>query len=392
MKWTKRGHELDELGAKYLQIKNLYIWGAGENGKKCFEFLQWLKIADDFNIEFIDKDMEKVKTEFCGKSVEHISALMDDSLDLQHSVIVRSFSGIEEEFEQKLKARTHYFYWIVKHNSKQNFVQNFVCVYYMYKYGKLLSHWMNVVTTLKCNLNCKGCLNFNNYIKNPQDMTLEDFKKHIDIVFSKFDMHYSIHFSGGEPFLNRELPQLLRYLSDHYKGRYYDVFVITNGTVLPGEALLAELKNGGVHVLIDDYRSTVPLAVSNLPKLEQKLCEYEIKYEIGKADFWYDTLTQTSTFDSAEELIAHRDRCNLFLQGFGNGRLYSCGYTQFGVTAGLISEDSNDYLDIENASKMELLEFRQGYTLNGYVDFCKVCSGIGEDSIKIPAAVQIIKQ
>lgn len=392
MKWVNQGHELDELGKRYLQIKNLYIWGAGKNGRSCLDFLQWLNIAEDFNIEFIDKDMNKVNAGFCGKNVKPVSILDHESFNFEQSIVVKSFNEIENDFEKNFKTNIQYFYWNVEHNSQQNFIQNFVCIYYMYKYGKLLSHWMNIVTTTKCNLNCNGCLNFNNYISNPQNLSLENFKKHIDIVFSKFDMHYSIHFSGGEPFLNPELPQMIRYLSDHYKERYYNIFVITNGTILPGDTLLTELKNGSIQVLIDDYRTAVPLAVSNLPKLEQRLQDYHIKYELGKANFWYDVLNQPTTYSTEEELIAHRDRCNLFLQGFGDGRIYSCGYTQFAITAGLVTENPNDYLNIQDTDKMELLEFRQGYTSSGYVDLCTRCSGIGDDAVKMLPAVQLPKQ
>jgi hypothetical protein len=48
------------------------------------------------------------------------------------------------------------------------------------------------------------------------------------------------------------------------------------------------------------------------------------------------------------------------------------------MKAGLNVESENDYFDLRNITsenKKELVEFRMGYTENGYVDFCRRCAG-----------------
>ncbi len=52
-------------------------------------------------------------------------------------------------------------------------------------------------------------------------------------------------------------------------------------------------------------------------------------------------------------------------------------------------DPENDYIDIASTPKMEILEFRQGYTKKGYVDLCGRCRGIGCNAKKIDVAVQI---
>lgn len=393
MKWTNPGHQLDEKGRKFSHVKNLYIWDAGNAGKKCLEFIRWLKIDADFNIRFVDSDKEKQHAEFCG-----IPVISPDELsDPETSVVVIAISGDSYKEVTLVLERggfSCYFFWNHAHNSKRNFVQHFLCVYLMYKHGKLLSHWTDMLVTLRCNLNCKGCLNFNEHIENPIDYSLEEYKAHIDTVFSKFDYLYSAHYAGGEPFINKQFPMFLRYMNENYRARYFDMFVITNGTIVPGDELISALKESGCWVFIDDYRDTVPLSVKTLPLLEQTLTENGIRFVTGKAKFWYDVGLQETDYSdlSEEEMIHHRDSCHTFLQGFKDGKIFSCCYTEYASTAGLIDYNQNDYIDIAAASKMELLEFRQGYTKTGYVELCRRCKGIGKDAVTIPAAVQIPKR
>lgn len=384
MKWTNRGHELDAVAEQFLAVKTIYIWGTGVNGTMCIDFLEWLKIDTDFNIFFVNSKPEKQGGMYRGHPVvppEELFAHYDETCIIASSN--KEISGILKEhglpyfgLEQVLCGRNV-------------FIQYFLCIYMLYKYDILLSHWLDYNATIRCTLNCQGCLNFNNDIKDPRDETLDAFRKHIDTVFQKVDLCYSMHFSGGEAFLAKELPGMLKYFTDNYGAKTFDRFVVTSGTVIPSDELLTALKEGDYWVVIDDYRDTVPASRKLIPQIEEKLASRGIRYQVNCADSWYDQEHGTKKYASYsdEALIAHRDSCNTFLQNCADGRFYSCCYEAYAYKAGV--EPDADHIDILSSSKKEILEYRLGYTEKGYVDMCRHCRGVGPDTKYIKPAVQI---
>lgn len=395
MKWTNPGHQLDDLGARYLKVKNLYLYGTDESAKQAYEFLCWLGVAEEFEISFVvDRAAlgRKRQGTFCGKRVIPFQTILCKEVQKSPGTAAVALLWSGQSAERELLEQAHVnniFYLSHSHNRRDNFIQNFICIWLMYKHGKLLSHWTNYLVTMRCNLNCKHCLNFNEFLESPQDITFENAKEHFDTVFSKFDYLYSLHLCGGEPMLAKELPRIIRYLVENYKDRIFNFFIITNGTVIPSVETLAAVKslNGGF--LIDDYSGSV--LRTKVDEIKNTLESHEIWYKVNKAESWFDLdIDNTDNSDMAEQALEYlKDNCNTFLHEFGEKRIYACCYQQYAHRAGIGEIGVDDYIEIADTSKMEILEFRQGYTRKGYVDFCKRCRGIGTNAKLIPAAVQI---
>jgi glycosyltransferase involved in cell wall biosynthesis/organic radical activating enzyme len=398
MKWTNPGHQLDELGERYLKVKNVYIYGIDERAKKAYDFLQWLGVVDEFNISFV-LDITVLNKEsnhiFCGKRIIAFQTDLCPELRGAPEESVVALPWIAQSNEREILEKiglVNIFYLTPSHNRCDNFVQNFVCVWLMYRHGKLLSHWTNFVTTLKCNLNCKYCLNFNELLVNPKDVSFEEFKEHVDVIFSKFDYLYSLHFTGGEPILVKELPKFIRYIQENYKDRIFEFFIITNGTVMPNKELISAVKSLNGSFLVDDYSLSVPN--TKVEEIKNILTEHDVCYAINNVQCWYDLdVENTNNSDlSEEELENYKDNCNSALHEFADKRIYACCYQQYASRAGIgISTSSNDYIELASTSKMEILEFRQGYTHKGHIDFCKRCRGIGANVKVVAAAMQISK-
>ena len=398
MKWINKGHEFDEIGKQYAQIKNLYIWGAGVNGEACYNFLKWLGADNDFNIVFVDSDSEKQAGDFCGVKVISPQVLFErlkEKTVNNTSVMVVTVAAANDEIMEICAEHgiVHLFNWIMySHSQKNNFIQHFLCIWLLYKRGKLLSHWMNFVVSTRCNLNCKGCAIFYEYHVSPQHVIFDEFKHHIDLVFSKYDMMYSFHLSGGEPLLNKEFGKFVAYVNDTYGDRIYDLFVVTNGTIVPSDQVLSALQKKKWWMQIDDYTAVSQVASRNMPKLLQKLREWDIPYQLVKAEHWFDLFPADKEHGFTEsELIEWRGNCNTYLQAVQHGKIYSCCYVEYARTAGVVTESENEFIDIATATKAELLEFRMGYTTKGYIDYCKRCHGVGKNAKHIPAAVQNLK-
>ncbi|WP_300692497.1 radical SAM protein [uncultured Oscillibacter sp.] len=403
MKWTNPGHQLDDLGARYLKVKNLYIYG---RDKKLSSFLQWLDVEGDFRITYVltaravggnlrDKYLrhEEVPA-FRGKRVISFGRMCSELREgPEESVVVLGSPGQTGLVEKLEKIGFHnIFYMGSGINRRDNFIQNFLCVWLMYRRGKLLSHWENFLPTSKCNLNCRGCLNCTGYIKEPKDVDFEDFKENVDLLFSKFDYLYSFHFSGGEPLLAKNLIECIRYLQENYKDRIFEFFVITNGTIVPSEEQILAVKSMNGFFDIDDYSHSIPGAKVDVIKAKLDACG--VKYITTTAASWYDLEMGKADNSglSEETLIRWKDDCNSYLHDFGERRLYACCYQQYAARAGIsVSDPENDYIEIADTPKMEILEFRQGYTHKGYVSLCRHCLGLGGHAKKIPPAEQIPK-
>ena len=398
MKWTNPDHQLDELGAHYLKIEKLYLYGTDERAKKAYDCLKWLGVADEFDISFVlDATVLNQTNErtFCGKRVIAFQTELCSEAGANPDMCAVALPWIAQTGERMILEQigvSNIFYLTASFNRRDNFIQNFLCVWLMYKHGKLLSHSTNLLTTLHCNLNCKYCLNFNEYLKERHDLSFEEYKAQIDTLFSKFDYLYSFHFCGGEPMLAKELPRMIRYLEEHYRNRIFEFFIITNGTLVPGQELLTAIKAMNGSFLIDDYSDTVPQ--TKIQEISGVLDENEIAYQINKVDHWYDLNIQNTNNASLsdEELENIKDNCNLYLQEFADGRFYACCYQKYASRAGLLPSAGNDYIEIASSSKMEILEFRQGYTKRGYVDMCRHCRGLGATAKLVPPAIQIPKK
>ena len=272
MKWTNPGHQLDELGQRYLKIENLLIYGTDGIALDAVNFINWLGVAEDFCI---------------ANTIDFNDTLKNPRFSPENTIVVLT-NPEQADIAATIKnlGYNHIFYLSPAHNRRDNFIQNFACIWLMYKHGKLLSHWTNFLTTSRCNLNCYKCLNFYSFIDNPKDVTFDEFKYHIDIMFSKFDYLYSLHFTGGEPLLVEELPKFIMYLADNYKNRIYDFFVITNATIMPSVELIDSMRLIDGHFHLDDYSDTV--LSSKVVQIQSFLDNHGMKYVTNKPSYWYD--------------------------------------------------------------------------------------------------------
>lgn len=393
MKWTNRGHQLDHLGEKYLKVKNIYFFGSGEKTVQMYEFLCWLGVDKDFNICFVQEEdvlaedgtfMGQPAISYCKELRNRIAQAPEENV----VVLPRGMKNCNNEPVQGLEG-LNLFYYSTAHNQQDNFIQNFVCVWYMYKHDKLLSHWTNYFTTSRCNLNCQYCFVYVDRNDNPKDVIFEEFKENADLFFSKFDQAFSFHFAGGEALLSPLLPSFLHYLSDAYGDRIYDFFIVTNGTVIPSDEVIAGMKALKGHFLIDNYSRTV--SFSKIKEMTEKMDANDIKYNVVDIETWWDLDIEATDYPekTEEELIAQKINCNTYLQEFGEKKFYACYQQQYANRVGITELDETDFIELEHVSKMELLEFRQGYTPKGYSSLCSHCLGLGEAAKKVPVAVQL---
>lgn len=101
-----------------------------------------------------------------------------------------------------------------------------------------------IALTYRCNLKCKFCYAGCNQTENPcgsnEEMSVSEVKKILDRLYHDAKVP-SVSFTGGEPTLVKELPELVQ----HAKDLGMRVNLISNGTLIDG-ALAEELAESGL--------------------------------------------------------------------------------------------------------------------------------------------------
>lgn len=245
-------------------------------------------------------------------------------------------------------------------------------------------HQTHVAITTFCSLNCKYCNMWMNHygIEQRKHYSFDEIKKDFDAFFDKVDFCYNIILLGGEPLLNKELPQIIDWLHTTYGGRFASLQVTTNGTILPSEELLSTLKENNIKVNISDYTACVSYD-DKLNAVINSLSNSGISYRVNKDLFWknfyFPREEQRAIFDDLRE---HMINCAPVFRGLNDNKFFFCHLVWSAQNAGIYVPDAGDYLDLNDnsLSKIDIVSFDLGYLKRGAVSLCQLCGGCGKDN------------
>lgn len=385
MKWINKGHEYDDLYTKIKSLSGIYLFGAGHDGEVAFYTLSEQYTGNNI-LGFVDNDISKLGQMCCGRYVYSLDSInLKENEGIVISISSEYMQDIDRQLNQKgFEKNVNYWHY-----------EEFISVYAAYKYQKVFFSSICILPTTACNLKCKDCLNFTNYIERFEMRPIDRMKAEVDLYFKCVDYTGLFFISGGEPFTYHELPDLIRYIAQKYRSRMFEFGLVTNGTIAPSEELLSVLSEVNIKLTIDDYRDSVPdkrgVIEDNLEIFKQH--SLMSKITIRKYDEWISLYPHNVVECSDKELEIKYDLCHCPWQEYRGGKIYSCNYASFAEVAGICeSDDSNETFDLRTYQREnlnELVEFRLGYTRKGYVEFCKKCAGYMEiNPYKVKAAEQ----
>lgn len=392
MKWTKKGHEADQLADTLAFTQNAhhkyYIFGAGYYGRELLHILK----EYGFVTVFIDNDKEKQNSTIEGTEV--IS--LDRYLDEKDGVIViavaasKSMEIVKQLEDKSLKHGIHFWF-------NEEFQNCILPVIFAYFYNKAYVPLAQITLTERCSLRCRkcahGCFAVDNRVA--KDLTLQQVYKSADSFFSKVDYIYEFVLIGGEPLLYKELEQAICYIGERYRRQIGIYSITTNGTLVPSEVVLAACKKYDVLFRISNYSKQLPRLRDAYQRLTTVLEKNDIAYILESEDslwmdYGFDYLDRQA---GEEELIKVFDACRTPCREIRENRFYYC------VMARSVSDNlgynvgENDYLDLDKLDgenyKRELLEFTLGYSDKGYLDMCNHCHGRDAHNYPIPVAEQV---
>lgn len=219
---------------------------------------------------------------------------------------------------------------------------------------------LSIVPTLRCSLKCKLCSNHMPDFKNPYDATYEEITNDISKIFGLFDYVEWLQFVGGEIFLVKYMADIYEYCLQ-YKDKFSKIIIETNATIPPREEELQALAKYGENctVMISDYG---PLS-RNIDKYVEGFEKYNIPYtrkkyygDISEQHYggWIDNTGLKDLNESDEEVESlAKDCAQVRLENMHcfRGKLHRCSNSLFMSELGVVTPDTDDYLDMYDDSK-----------------------------------------
>ncbi len=229
-----------------------------------------LRVTSLFDPIFVPKALVDY---YYGVAANAISNTVD--LQINYKFVRSRYNSFEEpitlvhdtiEYKWKNLPEKKYYNWVRLHH-----VQLDTSDYTAWGYPFMLQ----IEPTNICNLKCPLCpVPLNKLGRKPRNMKLEEFK---DIINDMEDyLLFLVLWDWGEPFMNPQLPQMIRYASE----REIQTVTSTNAQFLDNEAYLEEILTSGLSTLIvaidsaeeDNYKlyrkkGSLNKALSGLQKL-----------------------------------------------------------------------------------------------------------------------------
>lgn len=238
-----------------------------------------------------------------------------------------------------------------------------------------------------CNLKCKNCGNFCPIsLPETKHYNIKSVVESMEIILKNVHSINYLQIQGGEPFLYKDLLDLLIFLKQYRKIK--NIVFATNGMILPSEAIMNQIKEDKrIEVRISDYK------LSQTPKkLQVYLAEMGIPFSYyefaGNNGEWSDLGGVDLMPVNEIEAKSHFETCafNTCLT-LENGELTYCSRATNSYKLQGFSRKSNDYLIISN--KRDFKRNLRKFVKNRHVmEACRYCNGTNKGE-KIQPAIQM---
>lgn len=389
MRWINKGHEFDSVGHLLENKDCIYIYGAGQIGTELCQTLMPLLKWLNWEIAFVDASIEKQRTGLCGFNVICPSVLKNVDKTKSFVVVCASEKNISVMTETAISAG-----FINRENLFDHyyFLYTYLSVHFLYNFDMVYISSLNIVPSTICNLNCKGCLNFNPFMKKHTTYDLDFLFTDVDALFSAIDIIGRFQITGGEPLLYPKLSELITYIGTNYREKISRFELVTNGTVIPSDNICLCAKKYDMYIIVDDYRNTVEAANKNYKYVINKFKSYKLQVLENYVPQWFDLTPNINTprKSTERELVNWFTACENPYATIYNKSISACNYAHYAAKAGIVENNVNDYFDLTKPfTKRELIEYRLRFNNRGYTELCKYCAKYRFNNNWIKSAVQL---
>lgn len=365
--------------AKKWQGKSYCLWGAGVEGGQALRYL-----PQDVDIRaVIDSDLTKqggVWNDLPVISwVEAKKSFPNEKILLAGGFYSQVASMLKEE---GLVADVDFCDW-----------KKLLGVDYWIRTHKVHSYRLDVSITQRCTLACEKCNMQRAAYKNPVDRELSGLLEDLEAYFSYVNFLCEMNILGGEPFMYKNLAQLLSALGENWRDQIGEVHIFTNGMVLPSAEVLDIVQKYGYIMDISDYYTALPNIAPGVQRFEYAVKSRGIPYRLKRTDAWVDFGYPDVQHPGGYALDALFEDCHMPWRGLKDKKVYFCNMEINAEELGQFVGCDNDWADIsacDDAHKQAFLELDLGWPKLGHISYCSRCYGFGSSNTRcVPAAKQV---
>ena len=241
---------------------------------------------------------------------------------------------------------------------------------------------LDVVISEKCSLKCKDCSNLMQYYLKPRNFSFHQIKNEFEELTRNINHIFEIRLIGGEPFMNKEIYEIIDYFLDH--GKITKLVIYTNGTIPLKKDRIEKYTDSKLVFTITDYGSLS----KNTDKVYDLLKELRVTTRRHPPENWTDS-AKIFDFnrDESEMKELFEVCCGKNLLTTMNGKLYRCPFAANAESLSAIPKDKNNSVSI-GASAEEILNYTRKIK---YIPACNYCNGRSFDMKEIEPAIQTSK-
>lgn len=377
---------LSEDWEKISKTDELIPYGVGRIGRRVISTL-----VKEYNVPFLIDNSGHSKEAF-GLNILFFEDAIEYIRLHNCKIVVTTVSGAYQDICKQLQ----------EHGFVENrdfcLFERFVMEWNLRWKNRCVLSKIDTVITTNCSLRCYNCNMFISDMQCHDDVTLDELKRNFDIFFSNVDYVYEYTLLGGEPFLHKQLAEILIYLNDEYGEKIGKINLISNGTIIPKQDILDIMKKNRVMVNISDYTGCLNYS-EKLKDVENAFKDNDIEYYTIPNNVWKDVMYPKYEYHASNPK-EHMRLCGHGTHSVDGGRIYWCD-PAFAAERflGFESKD-DDSLDLER-NKQENTKYDANINImryilgdvneRGYMSLCERCAGIGWDNDTVVMAGKQVK-
>lgn len=386
MKWRNKGKELNQYGVNVCSVydghSGIVVFGAGFIGSRICRILKTFSMFDGY----IDNNTVKQELGFEDEKVYSVEEMVDKNYFI---VVAGKDSHMTEMVNQLRKFGLQIDNDFILYDE---FETRWFPTLMFYKFDRLYTNLAQICVTERCTLKCKKCAHACHLVDiNSEDMAIEKAKESADSFFKAFDFVGEFVLIGGEPFLYKQLDEIIEYIGEKYRSQIHLFTITTNGTIIPNNSTIELCKKYNVTIRVSDYSDSISKLKQQYEKLYKILEELDcIVWETDKEASWFDYGFFDVVTEDTDTMRENFDKCKATCREVNGNKYYYC------VMAHTVAKNSGlnigleEYFSLDdNFNRKELLEFEVGYSDKGYLEMCGRCRGKAASKYLIPAAEQV---
>lgn len=374
-----------QLSEDWKGITSIIIYGLGLVAERFIN-----KITLDFHVEYII-DNKKQGGDYKGIPIVGYAIVKEELQQNKRKIVVMTSQRIYSDIRSSLESDGFV--------EMRDFcrIEQFAVEWYQINRNQINIIQVNTAVTTWCTLNCEKCNMFMPHYENSKrkHYTFTEMKEDIDLLLNYVDYIFWYNFLGGEPFLNKELKDIIAYVGETYPNKVERMGITTNGTIIPDAETLMQLKKYNVMVSISDYTENVSYT-KKMQKVMDKLDEWGISLKRNIMTEWKDFGFPEDPFHWGEDGVCeHMKNCSPLFHGINDKKLYYCHVVWSAEKAGIYTVPDSDYIDLtqlecsREEDKRKVSRYCAGECKRGFLGFCMLCGGCGADNTRIiPVGVQ----